>query len=115
MLRYRGKNAAAHYLRRRRADGRLHVVVTDIPNCSLLAVEAYKDLGGMITMRGDPVADAKVKHDSAMNAYVPLDVKIFGDENVSDFLKFNFSRTLVHSRLDFDAHIKCRRASVSRY
>ena len=104
MLRYRGKRAAAKYDKRRR-DGKLWVQVRDLENCYLSVVQCYKHLGGMVTIGSDCVVDANHKYESAMCAYAPLAVKVFGDPSVTDFLKLQFAQSLVHSRLFFNAHI----------
>ena len=111
MLRYRGKGAAAKY-EQRRADGKLRVRVKDIEGCYLTVVESYKHLGGVISIRGDIIADANHKLGAAMTAYVPIALKIFGDHSVSDFLKLHFAQMLIHTRLFFNAHIV---VSTTRY
>ena len=104
MLRYRGKRASSKY-DQRRIDGKLWVQVKDINNCYLSVVQCYKHLGGMITIEGNDVPDANHKYGSAMNAYVPLAVKVFGDPSITDFLKLHFVQSLILSRLFFNAHI----------
>ena len=69
-----------------------------------MAVESYKCSGGIVTIRGDCVIDANLKYHSAMGAYMPLAVKIFGDPWGTDVLKLQFAQSLIHSRFSFNAH-----------
>ena len=74
-----------------------------VPGCDSIihAVGDYKHLGIIKQANGSDILDASHRCKSALGAYAPLAMKIFGSPHVSDSLKEIFSWSLVLSRLLF--------------
>lgn len=103
-IRYRGQGATKFLESKRRPDGSLGFPV---PQSSLTVciVDQYRHLGGVVCCDGNVQPDAVAKTTSAMSAYVPIALKVFGSPAISIALKFVFMASLVMSRLLFNVHI----------
>ena len=105
MLQYRGDGAVRRLdARRIGPNGELLVAVPNSANM-IHVVDSYKHLGGMIARDRSGAKDANAKARSAMAAYVPLALRVFGSEKVYFELKLTFLWALVLSRLLFNVHI----------
>jgi hypothetical protein len=104
LLQYRGKNATSH-LDSRRYNGKLMIPVPNSSNAFVNVVMSYKHLGCVTSLSSSDTGDAKHKASSAMQAYSPLAVKLFGSPEIPAGMKLSFMQSLVLSRLLFNAHV----------
>ena len=106
MLRYRHKNSAKALDRRRLPSGKISIKLP--PSCGdirLNVVDKYKHLGGMITVTGNMTPEMEHRACSALQAFTPLAMRIFGSLHVPTCLKMSFVQSLIYSRLLFNAHV----------
>ena len=104
LLRYRGKHASEAF-EHRRLDGKLAVKLpASRGNQVLHVVDAYKHLGGHVTITSNLVPDAKHKASNAMSAYCPLATRVFGSRILSVWTKLHFMCSLILSRLLQNVH-----------
>ena len=75
-----------------------HPVALNIAQC-------YKHLGTKLSLDEVCMQDARHKEKSALGAYSPIAVKIFGSRFVFDWVKLMLMRSLILSRLLFNVHI----------
>ena len=79
MLRYRGRNASKKLdARRIGKDDALGVKVPDVQGAIINVVDVYKHLGCQINADGSDFDEAQTRYQSAMTAYSPLAIRIFG-------------------------------------
>jgi hypothetical protein len=104
----RGKGATGLMSKWHHDDGTWHILVPsdDGSMGKLFIVSSYKHLGTIVATDESDVLDAKHKASSAMSAYVPISVKIFGSDVVHFYLKLVFLQSLVLSRLLYNLHIR---------
>ena len=105
LLLFRGKNATEFMERVKKEDGSCYI---EVPNtCQRLhVVTHYKHLGSVVQGCNSNYLEARLRARNAMEAYVPLCIKIFGNESYSFNLKELFGRSLVLSRLLFHTHLR---------
>ena len=106
MLRYRHKHSAKALDHRRLPSGKIAIKLP--PSCGdnlLNVVDKYKHLGGMVTVTGNMTPETEHRACSALQAFTPLAMRIFGSLYVPTCLKMSFVQTLVYSRLLFNAHV----------
>jgi len=114
LLKYRGANARKHLENWRGPDGKLSIPVPDRPDDKLHIVHGYKHLGGYQNIDGDLCKDARHKAETAMAAYTPISVKVFGSHCIGLWLKLLFLSSLVMSRLLFNVHTVVPTVSYTR-
>ena len=88
-----------------RSDGKLCVPVPGSAE-KLQVVDYYKHLGSLTSARRSNVPYAKSRASTAMGAYSPLGVKVFGSPHLGHWLKNIFLQSLLISTLLFNAHIR---------
>jgi len=71
----------------------------------LHVVTAYKHLGGIVNIREDPFQECVHRASSAMSAYAPIAVKVFGSNRINISQRLSFMSSLVLSRLLFNVHV----------
>ena len=103
---YRGKNAAAHYQARR--AGPADSMVVRVPGSvnSISVVHQCKHLGGVTEIGGNNVVEVRARSQAAAEAYSPLSVRIYGNSLFPLQERWSLLRSLVFSRLFFNAHIR---------
>ena len=105
LLKYRGHGAVAHRERRRcPEDGRLYLQVPSRP-ARVHVVDSYKHLGIFTAIGGHGFKDTLHRVASAMSAYAPLSVKVFGSAQIDSAQKVSFMRSLIESKLFFNIHV----------
>eukprot|EP00972_Heterocapsa_arctica_P107430 15824670-Heterocapsa_arctica.AAC.1 len=67
-------------------------------------VKKYKHLGSMTCADNSSMAYARARAQSALTAYAPLAFRLFGCERLSISFRMSFVRSLILSRLTFNAH-----------
>jgi hypothetical protein len=70
----------------------------------MCVVQCYKHLGGYIDYNGNMMREAQQRCSAAMNAFTPLATRVFGSPYVHHYCRMSFVRTLVLTRLLFNAH-----------
>eukprot|EP00973_Karenia_brevis_P083741 11619647-Karenia_brevis.AAC.1 len=88
----------------RQADGSLGIWAPKAGRM-LHITDGYKHLGTLISAYGCTRRNILIRTQSALAAYSPLALKIFGSEVLDDVYKIAFMRSLVLSRLTFNLHI----------
>ena len=104
-LTYRGRGAVRHREARRQADGKLKVAVPGRPGLFVGVVGVYKHLGTFCSPAGACYRNAAYRAQSAMEAYGPISLKVFGSELVPTAYKLAFLSSLVLSRLLFGVYV----------
>ena len=104
LLVYRGKNAVACREQWRQKDGSLSIAIPD-SNLRVNVVGKYKHLGTMTCSDGDTYQNALIRTQSAMVAFSPLAIKLFGSERVTLRFRLCFMKSLILSKLLFNVHI----------
>ena len=88
-LQYRG-HGANRRLDARRMDGNRLAVRVPGSSAAINVVETYKHLGSIIARDASLAQDAVVKVQSALGAYMPISLKVFGSTRIAVTLKFTF-------------------------
>ena len=101
---YRGKKSVQLLEDKRQSDGSFAIKVPGTDKL-LHMVDQYVHLGGIVCKNKNTMPDAKAKTKSALNAYAPLAMKVFGSTSLDVETKLAFMWSLVMSRLLFNAHI----------
>jgi hypothetical protein len=105
LLCYRGHGAVAAREQWRTPDGKLKIPVPDSHGKFLNIVEHYKHLGTFCSVRAETYRNTAHRVQSAMSAYGPLSMKIFGNSLISVCHRLSFLRSLVLSRLLYNVYI----------
>ena len=100
---YRGKHATA-CLNARRSSNRICIQVAPEHDQYLHVVTEYKHLGGIIAANASILPEMRQRTSSAMAAYGPIAMKVFGSSAIQDELKLHFVRALILSRLLYNVH-----------
>ena len=100
----RGKHAVEVRERWMQKDGSLGIFIPRA-NKTLRITDSYKHLGTYISSHGETRRNITHRVQSAMAAYSPIAVKVFGSELLHQNSKMAFLRSLVLSRLTFNLHI----------
>ena len=103
---YRGQRAGIHYSSRRVGPNNKLVVRVPGKTDAITVVNRYKHLGGIQRPDGKNIDEAHHRSNTAMTAYAPLATRVFGSTVVCNTTKFSLLRSLVHSRLLFNAHVR---------
>ena len=89
-----------------RQDGdKFGLAVPDV-DVFLNIVPQYKHLGGMIDARVSNMPRVLKRCQHAMDAYVPLARKLYGEELLGYLLRWSLANSLIFSRLFFNAHVR---------
>ena len=100
-LRYRGKRSVRRLEARRLGpNGELLVKVPGTTQ-HITVVPSYKHLGGVVCDDGNLVIDVSCNVRSAMSAFIPIALKVFGSKRISAEVCFSFFWSLVVTRLLF--------------
>ena len=97
LLVYRGEHATT-CLNARRAGGNIQIPVPGGEQ-HLHVVTDYKHLGGVIASNASIIPEMRQRTTSAMAAYGPIAMKVFGCTAIQEHLKLHFVRGLILPRL----------------
>ena len=100
----RGKGSAAKY--REIAANNSQIIFSsssDVP--ALRVVQVYKHLGSILEKSGAAAPDVPHRVTSAMSAYVPLALKVFGAARIARSVRLHLFFSLVVSRLIYNVHV----------
>ena len=103
LLRYRGKHATSCLNARRHGDC-IRIPVCPEDDQYLSVVTEYKHLGGVIASDALILPEVRQRTSSAMAAYGPIAMKVFGPTAIQEHLKLHFVRALILSRLLYNIH-----------
>ena len=107
LIKYRGALSRDHKLRLINDAGTNSFKVPPFisPSGSISVVNKYKHVGSVITADLSPVEDARKNARSALAAFNPLSVKLFGSKHVPLHLKLYFACSLIFSRLFYQVEV----------
>ena len=113
---YRGKDAKAEKsgLATSETTGHLSIFPGSDNDAQANVVPQYKHLGSVITASGSLVPEARQRMQSAMNAFAPLAMEIFGSKAVGIQRRILLGWSLVVSRLFFNVHVWTQFAGKAR-
>ena len=102
---FRGKNAAK-YTKKYTVQQKCRILLPPGANAEYLrVVQQYKHLGSIISADGTCTFDIARRTASAMTAYAPIAVSVFGSMSISRNTRLNLFRSLVISRLLYNVHV----------
>ena len=116
MVKFRGRDAQK-ILNQRVTSGKLVYNVNGVDGelVAVNIVQSYKHLGLVTSFSAADTADARRKARSAMSAYTPLAVRIFGSPSIYLSTKLSLFESLIQSRLLFNVQLMYpRRANIKQ-
>ncbi|CAK0837731.1 unnamed protein product [Prorocentrum cordatum] len=113
MLRYRGKNASAHWGQHRHEDG-VYVKSDHDGAIKLSIVSKYKHLGTVVSIAGTCKPDAEKRASAAMDAYAPVAIRVFRAPNISIATKMHAVKARILTKLMFHARVVTPDAHFAR-
>ena len=105
LLKYRGKNAAAHMTARCSSGEAFISLPANATAPHVAVVSEYKHLGSYVAVSGAFMPDAEHRCSLAMNAFAPLAVRIFGAYDICIHIRIRFLESLVCSRLFYNTEL----------
>ena len=118
MVIYRGKHAKSEKCRLATSEStslfRVFPDRAEEDDVQIHVVPEYKHLGSIIAASGSLVPEARQRARSAMNAFAPLAMKVFGSKSVGIQRRITLGWSLVVSRLFFNVHVWSKFAGKAR-
>eukprot|EP00973_Karenia_brevis_P073167 10164409-Karenia_brevis.AAC.1 len=103
LMQLRGYKSQHYVAKLRQPDGTDAIMLTDVPGSpKLRIVQQYKHLGGIVCNDGCINPEAIARANSAMEAYAPLAMIVFGARAISADVRISLAHSLVFSRLFYN-------------